>query len=383
VHAAIMALPLAHRQNERMYSPYYRRTFIVATIAVLGYGLLKLLGPFWGALGWASLLAFMLYPLHVRLTRRFGGRDGRSAGVITALTPFFIIAPLAILGLVFARQVGNIIDYLRGLRIDSYAELVDRLESYRIIGPVSRWIRDNVAVTTEQVQGWLVDGAQTVVKSLAAASGNVVLGFVGTLIGFFLMLVLLFFLLRDGRAMFDRLCRLIPLEPERRDRLIHHLASVVRAVVYGTVLTALLQGTLVGIGFAFAGLPSPVVFGVLGAVAAFIPAAGTGIVLVPAVIYLFATGRIGAGIFLAIWATVVGTADNFIRPMLAARHAPVSTVAVFVGVIGGIAAFGFLGIVLGPVLLSLIVELLKFAEDAVGTPSRKEPARTVEASRSR
>jgi predicted PurR-regulated permease PerM len=363
---SIMALARAGSQNARMHSVFYRRAFIVATIAVLGYGLLLVLQPFWGALGWASLLAFMLYPLHARLTRRFRGKAGRSAGTITALTPFFIIAPLAVLGLVFARQVGSIIEYLRGLRIDSYAELVERLDGYPLIGPLSRWIRANVAITTEQVQGWLVDGAQGVFKSLAAASGNVVLGFVGTLFGFFLMLFLLFFMLRDGRSLFERLTRLVPLEPARRANLITHLASVVRAVVYGTVLTALIQGTLVGIGFALAGLPSPVVFGVLGAVAAFIPATGTGIVLVPAVLYLIATGRIGAAIFLGIWAVVVGTADNFIRPYLAARHAPVSTVAVFVGVIGGLATFGFLGIVVGPVLLSLIVELLHFAEEAVG-----------------
>ncbi|MGQ0834377.1 MAG: AI-2E family transporter [Gammaproteobacteria bacterium] len=352
-----------------MGSLFYRRCFIVATIAALGFGLVRVLEPFWGALGWAAFLAFMLYPLHERLTRTLKGRASRSAGIITALTPFVIIAPLAILGLVFARQVGTIVEYLRGLRIDTYPELVARIESYRLIGPLARWIRANVAITTEQVQGWLVDGAQAIVKSLAAASGNVVLGFVGTLIGFFLMLFLLFFLLRDGHAGFERLSRLIPLEPARRERLIDHLASVVRAVVYGTVATALIQGTLVGVGFVLAALPSPVVFGVLAAIAAFVPAAGTGLVLVPAVIYLAVAGRVGAAVFLGIWSVIVGISDNFLRPILAARHAPVSTVAVFVGVIGGIAAFGFLGIVLGPVLLSLIVELLRFAE---------EPARTTQ-----
>jgi predicted PurR-regulated permease PerM len=146
---------------------------------------------------------------------------------------------------------------------------------------------------------------------------------------------------------------------------------VVRAVIYGTVVTAVIQGTLVGIGFAIAGLPSPVVFGVLAAIAAFIPAAGTGVVLVPAVIYLAIAGRYGAALFLGIWSVIVGTSDNFLRPMLTARHAPVSTVAVFVGVIGGIAAFGFVGIVIGPVLLSLITELLRFAEEAAERTEKK------------
>lgn len=357
-----------------MDSLFYRRCFVIGTIAVLGYALLAILDPFWRALGWAALLAFLLYPLHVVLTRRLKGRAGRSAGIITALTPFFILAPLAIVGGVFARQVGNIIEYLRGLRIDSYTELVERLEQYRAVGPIARWIRENVSITTEQLQGWLVEGARTLFRSLALAGGNVVLGFVGTLVGFFLTLFLLFFILRDGRETFHRLKVLVPLEPGRREKLINHLASVIRAVVYGTVATALIQGTLVGIGFAIAGLPSPVVFGVLAALAAFIPAAGTGVVLVPAVIYLVVVGRYGAAIFLGIWSIIVGTSDNFLRPMLTARHAPVSTVAVFVGVIGGIAAFGFVGIVIGPVLLSLIAELLQFAEEAA---ERAEGARPV------
>jgi predicted PurR-regulated permease PerM len=345
-------------------SLFYRRCFVIGTIGVLGYALLAILDPFWRALGWSALLAFMLYPLHVLLTRKLKGRDGRSAGIITALMPFFVLAPLAVIGILFARQVGNLIEYLRSLQIDSYAELAARAERYPIIGPVARWMRENVAITTEQVQGWIVDGAQTVLKSLAAVSGNVVLGFAGTLFGFFLMLFLFFFILRDGRKAFERLTVLVPLEPGRREKLIAHLASVVRAVVYGTVVTALIQGTLVGTGFAIAGLPSPVVFGVLATIAAFIPAAGTGVVLVPAVIYLFAVGRYGSAIFLAIWSVLVGTSDNFLRPILTARHAPVSTVAVFVGVIGGLAAFGFVGIVIGPVLLSLIAELLRFAEEA-------------------
>ncbi len=107
------------------------------------------------------------------------------------------------------------------------------------------------------------------------------------------------------------------------------------------------------------------VFGVIAAVAAFIPAAGTGLVLVPALLYVAISGRWGAFTFLAIWSVIVGFSDNFLRPMLAAQRADVPTLAVFVGVIGGVAAFGFIGIVIGPVLLSLIVALLRFAGETI------------------
>jgi predicted PurR-regulated permease PerM len=360
-----------------MGSIFYRRVFVLAATVLLGLVLMRILDPFWRALGWAAFLAFMLHPLHERLTGRLKGREGVSAGIITGLTPFFVIAPVTILGLVFARQVGNLVEYLRGFRFDTYPEFVERMQGYPLVGPLVRWIRANVAITTEQMQGWLVDGAQTALRSLAQASGDVVLGFVGTVIGFILMLFLLFFLLRDGRQTFMRLTHFIPLEPRQREGLIVHLGSVVRAVVYGTVLTALIQGTLVGIGFAIAGLPSPLVFGVLASVAAFVPAAGTGLVLVPAVIYLFVAGRYGAAIFLTIWAAAVGTSDNILRPILTSRHAQVSTAAVFIGVIGGIAAFGFLGIVLGPVLLSLVVELLRYAEETVQTTKTTKTTQTT------
>jgi len=187
----------------------------------------------------------------------------------------------------------------------------------------------------------------------------------GTLIGFALMVFLLFYLLRDGASMLAHLMRLVPLEPKRRERLEQYLAEVTRAVVYGHSLTSLAQGALVGIGFAIVHLPSPVVFGVLAALAALLPGAGTGFVLIPAVLVLAFDGRWGAALFLAIWSLGIGVCDNILRPYLTRQHAAVSTLTVFVGVIGGLVAFGLIGLVLGPVLLSLIVALLRFAEEGV------------------
>jgi predicted PurR-regulated permease PerM len=344
------------------FSSFYRRTFIIATAIVLGYALLQILDPFWGALGWAALLALMLNPLHERLTQRLKDRPGLSAGIITALTPFVIILPIGVIGVIFARQVGNLIEYVRGMRFLPVAQVLETIEHYPVIGPAARWVRENITVTAEQIQGWVANSVQTVLRSAAEMSGNVVVGIFGTLVGFFLMLFLLFFLLRDGKMLLRHLIRLIPLQPDSRRELVDHLISVTKAVVYGTVVTALIQGVLVGIGFAIVDLPSPVVFGVIATIAAFIPSAGTGVVLIPAVIYLIAAGRWGAAIFLAIWTVIVGFSDNLLRPYLAARQATVSTVAVFVGVIGGVTAFGFIGLLVGPVLLSLVVALIQIAE---------------------
>ena len=343
-------------------SSFYRRCFQVATAAVLGYLLYRVLEPLSGMLGWAVVLAFVLYPLHVRLSRRLKGRRALSAAILTVLTPFVVLAPLAVLAGAFVGQVTRLIEYLRNHSAVSLAEVLDKLATYPVIGGAVTWVREDVAVSAEQLQGWLSDGAQTVLRSAAEMGGTVALGAIGGLVGFFMMLFMLFFFLRDGRQLLDGITRLIPVEPSRRTRLINYLADVTRAVVFGSAVTALIQGVFVGAGFALVKLPSPVVFGVLGTIAAFLPA-GASAVLVPAIIYLAFAGRWGAAIFLILWSALLWVVENVLRPLLTAHHAEVSTLAIFIGAIGGAASFGILGLVIGPVLLSFVVALARFAHE--------------------
>ena len=138
-----------------------------------------------------------------------------------------------------------------------------------------------------------------------------------------------------------------------------------RAVVFGSLLTALVQGTLVGLGFKLAGLPSPVVFGGVAAVASLVPLAGSAIVWVPAVMVLLFQGRWGAAVFLVLWcAILVSSADNLIRPLFISGRAQITTLPVFIGLTGGVSAFGPIGIVLGPVIIALTLALLRFAEES-------------------
>src|SRR5690348_9137426 len=126
-----------------VYSGFYRRTFFVATAAILAYLLLAVLAPLKGALGSAVVLAFLLHPLHERLSRRLKGRDMLSAGIITGLTPFLVLAPLSVLGVVFAGQVASLVGYLRGQTFLDYPQLLARLESYPLVGAALRWSSAN------------------------------------------------------------------------------------------------------------------------------------------------------------------------------------------------------------------------------------------------
>jgi len=349
---------------------FYTKAFFVGLAILVGYLLMLVLQPFAGPMAWAIFLAFILFPLHTWLTRRLGNRPSVSAGLITGLTPFALLTPLTLLGVAFANQARALIGYLREQNLHFDSNTLLQLENYRVIGPAARFAREQLQLDSADLQGWLTRVAETAVRNIGSLGSGLVLGALGTLVGFFFMLFLLFFFIRDGQIMFSRLKRLIPVPEEHRELLFNHLASVARGVFYGVGLTAIVQGALVGIGFAIAGLPSPVVFGVIAAVLALLPAGGAAIVWIPAVLYLGFAGHWPMGIFMLIWGVIVSTSDNFLRPLLVSRYAPVSAFTVFVGVVGGIAAFGTIGIVVGPVFLALVAAILQYFDERVIAPAK-------------
>jgi predicted PurR-regulated permease PerM len=342
---------------------FYRRGFVILSVAVLGYALFKVMTPFWGALAWSICLAVLLAPLQDRLTRRFGDRPGAAAGLLTALTPFVVFAPLALVGVAFVDQGRRLVYALQRSpwRID--ADTLGRIGEYPVIGPVITRVIELLDLDGAQVSDWVVGLGQSLLRLAANLGSSLVLNVLSTTLAFMLMLFLLFFMLRDGRAMLQRLMNLMPLDGAHRERLLTLVASTTRAVVYGSGLTALIQGALTGIGFALTGLPSPVVFGVLAALFSLLPAGGTAFVWVPATLALAGMGQSGAALFMLCWGAFISVSDNFLRPLLVSAQAHVSTLAVFVGVVGGAAAFGGVGLILGPVLLTLVSALLRFVEE--------------------
>jgi predicted PurR-regulated permease PerM len=359
-------------------SPFYPRVFGLATAGILALALYQILQPFVGPILWGILLAFLLVPLNQALRRRCGDRRGLAAGVLTCAVTLLVLAPAVLLVIVFARQAREL--------VGRFQEAADRYRIARasdllqipLLEEAMAWVGTLVPATREQLAGWLVDGGKALLQLLVATSGTVFAGTLGALFGFGLTLFLLFFMLRDGEAVVARLLALIPLNPARTARLVQHLSAVTRAVVFGTLFTALIQGMLVGLAFALVRLPSPVVFGVLAAVASLIPLLGTALVWAPAAVALAVGGRWVAAIFLAVWgAAVVSSADNFVRPWFISGRAQVSTLSVFVGLMGGLSAFGPIGIVLGPVVVALVVALVGFAEESLaretGSPGAGVP----------
>ncbi|MFC4310450.1 AI-2E family transporter [Steroidobacter flavus] len=340
---------------------FYARTFALVTCLVLGLALFKIVQPFLGPLLWAIFIAFLLHPLHVRLAARLRGRPQLSAALLTVLTFVVIIGPLTALSAAFAAQVGDLLQLVQNKVAGQTTGNVLNLANVPWVREGLAWLDRTLDVDLAQLQAWFTQGSKEALQTLASLTGKVFLGAVGTVVGFVLMEFMLFFFIRDGGEMVDTTRELIPMAEAPKAKLFDHLAGVTRAMVYGTGLTALIQGTLVGISFLIVSLPSPIVFGVIAALVALLPFGGTALVWGPAALVLAVEGRWGATIFMLVWgAVLVSLVDNVVRPMLVSGRANVGTLTVFIGVLGGLAAFGAIGLFLGPVVLALIIALIRF-----------------------
>lgn len=348
---------------------YYTRAFALATIAVLGYLLWRILSVFSAPIMWAALIAFMLYPLQRRLVKTWK-RPMLAAGLVTALTFVVVAGPVSLFAFAFVKQATSL---ATRFQTEARDRKLPALELVLELAPVQLALektRDITALSKEEILQGASDGLQAALQRLAQMSGSLVLGAFSTVTQFLFTLFLLFFFLRDGKQMLQRGVRLIPMSASRKADLGAHLGAVTRGVVLGTLVTALVQGTLLGIGFGIAGLPSPLVFAGVGALASLVPIVGTSLVWVPAAVTLVAQGNTGWAIFLSLWCIVlVAGADNVVRPLVISGSANVSALLVFTGLLGGINVFGFAGIFMGPLLLTLVAALLRYADELAPIPT--------------
>ena len=342
---------------------FYQRLLTISGLALIAFLVYRIIEPFLGPIAWALFIGFLLQPAQARLVRWFRGRASVSAFVLTMLVLLLFLGPLTALALTFARQAADLAGRLQVWIGQQQRHSFEDLTQIPVIGGVMDWLDQNLEISADHVQSWLIEGSKHLFEQLASFGGTAFLGAVGTVLSFTVMLFVLFFIIRDGRPIAKLGAALVPLEPDRREDLAERLSSVTRAVVRGTVLTAVIQGLLLGTAFAVVGLPAPVVFGVLGAVLSVVPFGGTALVWAPAVGVLATQGSyMQAGVLLA-FGVVVSSVDNFLKPILISGQSPLPTLAVFIGVLGGLAAFGLIGLFLGPIVIALVLALLDFARE--------------------
>jgi predicted PurR-regulated permease PerM len=343
---------------------FYSRVFSLVTLSVLGLAVFWMLRPFLVPFLWAALLAVLLFPANQTLRRGLRGRNGLSALLLTGAVLLIVVFPAVVAVSLFVAQASDLVGRLQAAAKEYQIVRPADVLALPAVDHAIHWVSERLPVSGEQAQDWLIQGGQRALQVALGVAGSLFTGVLGAFANVVLGIFLFFFFLRDGERMMARGLRLIPLEERRKSHLVAHLSAVTTAVVLGSLVTAIVQGTLVGVGFAIAGLPAPVVFGALAMLASLVPVVGASLVWVPAALTLGLQHHWGWALFLTAWSIgLVHTADNVIRPLFISSRAKISTLPVFVGLLGGVSAFGAIGMFLGPVLVALVLALTEFWEE--------------------
>lgn len=304
--------------------------------------------PFFNVIALSAILALTFQPLFRFLRDRVCFRHGTPAALLTlAVIAGLVIGPLSWIG---ARVLDESREVYANLSQASAASFSARLEG---------WVEAPVRAYVDGFELDLRAYASAVFRYLAGNAGAVLSGALSAVASLALTLIATFFFLKDGPALLAQLRRLSPLDEDDDVAIGGKVAAAVRAVVHGVVLVGAIQGVLVGVGFAVFGVGNATLWGTFAALLAMVPGLGTGVVTLPAVLYMLAAGKTGAAIGVGVWGfAVVGLIDNFLAPYFYSRGVHIHQVAILFGVLGGIALFGPLGFVYGPVLLALLHALV-------------------------
>ena len=322
--------------------------FFYGALFVLGWLVFLIFQPFLVPLGWAGVLAVLFYGPYQRLARHWGPTRAAAAG--TASVTLILIVPALFLMLLFAREATQAIQALRNGATAGQFEWVNRIWNRLAVR-----LGDTETNLPAMLQRW----AESAASFLAARLGTVVRNLAVFVFELFVTLFALFFFFRDGETILAFVRRIQPFEEKIWDRILNQTRDLIHASVAVTALIAATQGCLGGIAFAIVGIGSAVFWGVLMAFLSLLPVVGSWPVWVPAAVWLFATGHVARGaVLVGICLGLVGTIDNFMRPYLMSGHARLNALLVFISVLGGIAAFGLLGVVLGPIVVAAAMSFL-------------------------
>jgi predicted PurR-regulated permease PerM len=334
--------------------------FLAGLALVAVYFCYLLVAPFLKPIAFSVILAIVFYPAHAFVHCRIRKRNF-SALLSTSL----VILLLSLVALFLGRAiVSGLADIYQSLT--SPSNDTERLGLYivQVLGRATDWINEYFPISVPHLRTAVSNQAEKLVSSLLGFSAGAVGGFTAFLVNAVISFFILFFLFRDGRSMLHRVAVVIPLRRDQVARLFACVRDTLNAILYGTVAIAVVQGVLAGIAFAVLGISSPVLWGIVTALCALLPVIGTAFVFVPATGMLFVNGHWIKAVILLVWAlAIVHPVDNVLRPFLIGGRAKLSTLYVFFALLGGLKAFGSLGLFIGPLILALTVALFRFLRE--------------------
>jgi len=337
----------------------------LAALAGLLYLLFLVFQPFLSPLGWAAVLAIVFYPMHARLEQRWGAT--RAAAATTAAATVLVIGPILLIMAAFVREA-----------IDGAAALQDAVADGRL-GWIERGWRSLAqrvpAAQRVDVVALVTDGAKRGAVFFAGQSGTLLRNVVGVVFDLVVALFATFFLLRDTRTIMTAVRRILPLDEPVREKLITQTRELVSVSVTSSGLIAAIQGALGGILFAAVGIDGAVFWGVVMAFLSLVPL-GAWVVWLPAAVLLAIAGSPGRAVIVAgAGFGIVSAVDNIMRPAMMSGGTSMNGLLILIALLGGVAAFGMLGLVLGPILVATVLALLKtYMAHGAGKPAKQRPS---------
>lgn len=335
------------------------RLFFLGAFAYLIYQSLVILSPFATALTAALIVSMVFYPLHARLVRRLGSASA-AASASTVLALLTVVLPFMVLAWLLVAEAGTVFPHVTELfaaRGDSATARGFPLPALlagwwtRIQTLLGAWHVDLRAIALESVQ--------QVGNSLTSLGAGLIKNFVLVVFDLIVLVIAVFFFFRDGPQLARGVVNLVPMEERDKRMVIDRLDETLTAIVRSAFITASVQGTLAGAGFAVAGVGFPVLLGFATALLALVPFAGAALVWAPVGIYLLYSGEQNAGIGILVWgALAVSMSDNLVRTLLISGRTKLSLLVLFPGILGGIQVYGMAGALIGPLV---IATLLAFA----------------------
>jgi len=330
-----------------------QKSFLFALVVFISVVFLFMIRPFLMGLLLAGIFSALAHPLYRRLCRWLGGRQTLASAVTLLIVIFVVLLPLTgFLGIVTAQavKVGQSVTPWVQKQLATpatFSERLGHLPFYEYVAPYRETILQKAGELVGSASRFLINGLQ------AATMGTV--NFVLML---FLLLYAMFFFLVDGDKLLEKILFYMPLEDADERRLLNKFTSVTRATVKGTAAVGVVQGGLAGIAFSVVGIPSAVFWGTVMTVLSIIPGIGTALVWGPAAILLAAQGHWGKAIGIAMFCGVlVGSADNFLRPRLVGKDTEMHDLMILFSTLGGIAMFGIIGFIIGPIVAALFVTI--------------------------
>ncbi len=313
---------------------------------------LWMLGSYLFPVFWAVVITIVFYPIYERLVRWFGGRESLSSVLTILVAIAVVVIPIVSIGGLVVKES---LDLYRSLSNGSHQETVSGL-----VGNLNG-LSDYLAIVNveiETVEAWVKSN----VASIGQTIGNSLILYSQLTLGFTvkigITLYLIFFMFKYGNMIREKLLFYLPLQDKYEALLFKRFAETTQAIVQGTLMIAIIQGTIGGLMLWLAGIGAPVLWGVVMTLLSIIPALGPSLVLFPAGIYLILTGAIRQGaLMLGVGIMLVGLVDEFLRPVLVGRRAKIPDAVVLLATVGGLASFGISGFVIGPVLAAFCLSL--------------------------